>query len=135
MGRSKSGLFLFELIIVIALFAISSAMCMQLFAMAHNLSEKSTNTRMAVANAVSAAESFKITGSATEAANMMGLPVSEGILEAFYDNDWNTVPAEGRFRMTMEVDTGISPATAVIVVTDLEHGEELYRLEVKKFIR
>jgi len=136
MGRSKAGLFLFELIIVIALFAISSAMCMQLFAMAHNLSEKSMDTRMAIANAVSAAESFKMTGNAAETASMMDLPVSEGRLEAFYDNDWNIVAtAEGRYRMIMEVDTGVSPASAFIIVTDLERGEELYRLEVKKFIR
>ena len=135
MGHSKSGLFLFELIIVIALFAISSAMCMQLFAMAHNLSEKSANTRMAIANAGSAAESFKLTGDAAGVARMMDLPVLESRLEALYDNDWNIVPDGGRFRMTMKVDTGVSPAAAVIVVDDLERGAKLYRLEVKKFLR
>ena len=56
MGRSKSGLFLMELIIVTAFFAVASVICIQLFAMSHSLSTRSIGMQMAVVNAQSAAE-------------------------------------------------------------------------------
>lgn len=56
--KSKSALFLIELIIAILFFALSSAVCAQLFAKAHLISQKSTDVTMAVNRAQTAAEEF-----------------------------------------------------------------------------
>ena len=52
--NSKSALFLMELIIAILFFAISSAVCVQLFVKAHLMSRDTTDLNHAVACAESA---------------------------------------------------------------------------------
>lgn len=58
-SSSKSGLFLIELIIVIAIFSIASAICIQVFARAHTASQHSTDIGAAVQLAQNYAEQYK----------------------------------------------------------------------------
>lgn len=58
MKKSKSSLFLMELIIVIFFFALTSAVCMQVFVKAHFVAEKTKNTNLAILWADNAAECF-----------------------------------------------------------------------------
>lgn len=58
MQKSKSALFLMELIIVILFFALTSAVCMQVFVKAHTIGKKTEGTNYAVLWADNAAECF-----------------------------------------------------------------------------
>ena len=59
-SSSKSGLFLIELIIAIVFFAVSSAICTQLFVKAHVISTRSNDLNIAAQIAQSYAENFKL---------------------------------------------------------------------------
>lgn len=58
MQKSKSALFLMELIIVIFFFALTSAVCLQVFVKAHVVSERTKNMNEAVLWADNASEIF-----------------------------------------------------------------------------
>ncbi len=133
-GSSKSGLFLMELIIAIAFFAVASAICIQLFAKAHILSAESSSLHMAVSTAQSAAACFKSTdGSSQDMARLLSATVQGDTLTAGYDADGK--PAEdGQFQLTVQLDTAISPATATIVVTDTTRSTVLYQLVATKYL-
>jgi len=124
-----------ELIIAIAFFAVSSAICVQLFAMAHTLSTRSVSIQMAVMNAQSAAESFKSTGGDIDSMMYVLQAFSlHGSLMAVFDENWNSASEDIRFIMIVEMDTSSVPATATITVTDSMLGEELYSLTVKRYL-
>lgn len=57
-SNSKTSLFLMELIIAIAFFALASAVCVRLFVSAHLLAEKNTNLNNSVLWCQNLAESF-----------------------------------------------------------------------------
>lgn len=59
MKVSKSGLFLFELIVVIFLFTLSAAVCINIFANSYNYSTDSENLTKSSLNAMTVAEVFK----------------------------------------------------------------------------
>jgi prepilin-type N-terminal cleavage/methylation domain-containing protein len=80
-GRSKSGLFLIELLIVIAVFAVCAAICVSLFAEAHLTAALSRDTTHAVNLARNAAEEFKATGR-----------IEREVY--YYDGEWNPVQDE-----------------------------------------
>ena len=58
MPKSKSALFLMELIIVILFFALTSAVCMRVFVKAHDVAHETESANYAVLWADNAAECF-----------------------------------------------------------------------------
>lgn len=66
MQKSKSALFLMELIIVIFFFALTSAVCLQVFVKAHSVSENTKDLNEAILWADNAAEIFFEHGNDTE---------------------------------------------------------------------
>jgi hypothetical protein len=137
MTRSKSGLFLMELIIVIAFFSLTSAVCIQLFATAHRFSTRSMGLQRSVINAQSAAEAFKMTGGNLERmSDLLGADLQGSVLFMEYDANWNPVSDEetwARFVLSVETNIEIVPATAVINVFDILLAEHLYELNVKGY--
>lgn len=69
--RSKSALFLIELIIAVLFFSIASAVCMQLFAHAHVLSERSAALDSAMLTLESCAEVYAANGADLESASAL----------------------------------------------------------------
>ena len=135
MSRSKSGLFLMELIIVITFFAVAGAVCMQLFAAAHRLSTRSIGMQMAVISAQSAAESFKAAGGDMDLmASLLGGTFEGDLLVLGFDENWVPASADIRFEMVVETDTAVIPAVAIISVSDRLLDEELYKLTVKSYL-
>ncbi len=61
-NRSKSGLFLIELIIALLFFAVGAVVCVQMFLHAHNTTEYSKRLSSAVAGAQTAAEIYEVGG-------------------------------------------------------------------------
>lgn len=85
--RSKTPLFLMEVLIMLLVFSICAAVCLQLFAGAKGISEGSKNLDMAVVHAQKAAEYWKSThGDLKETASLMGaLPDEDGF--KIYDEE------------------------------------------------
>ena len=135
MNRSKSGLFLMELIIAICFFAISSAICIQLFAAAHTLSQRSKGIQMAVINAQSVAEGFRVFGSDMETlASFWNASPTGNSFVAWFNRDWENVAYSERFSMTVRADKSVVPARLSITVTDTVLEHELYSVSVSRYM-
>ena len=67
MKISRTAIFLFELMFVILIFTVATAVCSALFAKAYSFSTRSHDLPMAMLRAESAAEDFKAGGGAAEA--------------------------------------------------------------------
>ena len=135
MSRSKSGLFLMELIIAICFFAVASAICVQLFAAAHTLSRRSIGIQMAVTNAQSVAEGFKMLGDDIDTlAGIWQVPAAGGGFTAWFDEDWGMSEGGGRYEMIVEVDLESVPAIASITVVDTVFGTMLHSLSVRRYL-
>jgi len=80
MNRSKSTLQLIEQIIVIAVFAVCAAVCVNIIATSYLMTARAVDTRNALSVAETAAEGFKAVGG-----NMDDVRL-------FFDEDW--LPAE-----------------------------------------
>ena len=135
MARSKSGLFLMELIIAICFFAVASAIFVQLFAHAFTLSQRSKGIQMAVMNAQSVAEGFRgLEGDIDTLASFWRASASDGGFVAWFDDDWANVAHNSRFRMAVEVDLLTVPATIDINVTDTMFDTELYSTRLRRYL-
>ena len=87
-ASSKTGLFLFELIVMIMLFSLSAAVCMRIFGMARSFTDYGRNLSNASLAAQSAAECFKSSGSLEKTAGIMGGEIKDGGVFVYYDEDW-----------------------------------------------
>ena len=89
-SRSKSSLFLMELIIVIMFFTISAAICMEIFANAKVKNDYSRNVANAAFKAESIAEVYKNENGDLDKLSQKykGTKTSDGVLEIYYDIDW-----------------------------------------------
>lgn len=138
---SKSGLFLIELIIAIVFFALTSAVCVQLFVRAHLVSRSSSETTTAVIEARNAAECFRASGgSAEKLASLLGsgAPEISGESEryaVYYDGDWQRVSAREKASYELSVDVGSEGGLATAGVAVRRIGEEsvIFRLESKSY--
>jgi Tfp pilus assembly protein PilE len=137
MKISKSAIFLFELMFVILIFAISAAVCSSIFAEAYGVSTRSEELTMAVVKAESAAEEFKAgegeTAKALEAGN-------GGHVVRFYDQDWNPINEEGKAMYALVLRPGASELNgvrtcdiAVKKVPATGATKEIFRLQAKRF--
>lgn len=127
-SRSKSSLFLMELIIVLMFFSLCAATCMQIFANAKVKTDYSRDLTNAAFTAESAAEVYKACGGDLEetASKLGGTADSDGRLVLYYNSDWETAAkADAAFVMTVtETETG-SIEKAFIEIENAE-GENIF---------
>ena len=152
--KSKSALFLIELIIAILFFALSSAICVQLFAKAHLISQKSSNVTMAINCAQTAAELVQRYPSGGEALRQ-GLRASRGqaqvisynkeddtfgikpsgigdAYEVYYNAEWDAlppgewmaVPPDARYRMMMALENDEDGMARAVIVVSVIEGDK-----------
>ncbi|MCL2492566.1 MAG: hypothetical protein FWF33_00785 [Clostridiales bacterium] len=95
MKVSKSAVFLFELMIVIAIFTAAAAICMQIFAASFRQSEQSRALTMSAVNAQTVAERFKADAAAEQA-------------PLWFDRDWKQVKTEADAYYTVTLVPQIS---------------------------
>ena len=97
-SRSKSGLFLMELIIVILFFSISAAICMRIFSTAKIKSDYSRDISNASVVAQSCADSFKAYNGDPEktAIAIEGAKLSDSVVIAYYDSDWKRTDSKNK---------------------------------------
>lgn len=155
MRVSKSGLFLFELIVVIFLFTISSAVCISIFAKSYSFSTDSEALTMSSLKAQTVAETFKDNkGDAGSDAQAIAEAIkanndthdvilSEGsgsygefVMNAYFNKNWdNTDDMNKVYTMTIMGDDGEftkegGVIRAVIEVTD--NDKMIFEMEVRK---
>jgi len=131
--RSKSTLFLIEQLIVIAVFAICAAACINILTAAFFISNNTSAEDHAILRAESAAEVFKATGG-DEGAVMSILGGTSGVrggypgVTVFYDTGWQN-SSEENASYVLHIGyrpTGISNSLVVAELTvDRITGEEL----------
>lgn len=133
---AKSGLFLMELIVVILFFALSSAVCVQLFVRAHLISIKSSDLTMAVTKAQTAAECFKSSDGTEDAlSSLLGARRDGGALVVDYDGRWEqTAPGDAVYRMVVEVGSRGAVASAGIRIEKQGQNEPVYQVSAQKYI-
>lgn len=137
MGKSRTSLFLMELIIVILFFSIASAVCMQLFAKAHLTSVKTKELNHAVAIAQSYAEVMRGTDGSMNSivAEFPEAIVTDNYMEIFYDSDFKVCTPENASYVS---DVTITPNGAIqnitIVFVKLSDYTEVYRLDATKYM-
>ena len=127
--RSKSSLFLMELIIVLMFFSLSAAICMKVFA----ISKVKTDTARDLAQASFAAESFAEVykeyngdmGKVGEYYSVNGATSDTKKMVFFYDKEWNRITDGGEavYSMNIATDRDKNLLRASIKVAKVEDGD------------
>ena len=121
MKVSKSAVFVFELMIIILVFALAAAVCTRTFAASYSISKESHELTMSSINAQTVAERFKA-----------GSPDS-GTL--YFDKNWRAADAKDAwYTVALEEQDG-RPWMREAFVSVYEKGREaaIYSLHVKRF--
>lgn len=152
MKVSKSGLFLFELIVVIFLFTVSAAICISIFANSYSFSSQSENLTEASLKAETVSEVFKKTGGDSESiikamdsegpthdiimANEDG--VEKYTLNFYYDKMWNSTDEHNKkYVFTVNVGPSNRTKTGYILKADItvvEGQENIFKMNTKKYL-
>ncbi len=132
--HAQSSLFLMEMMVVILFFALTSAICVHLFAQSYQTAKHSEDLTNGVLQAESAAELYKSTaGDLQQTAELLDAKwEAVGSLTVLYDAHWQIVQQDGAYQLTMSAAQETLIPTAEIVIRTLE-GKEIYRLTVKAY--
>lgn len=90
--RSKTPLALMEQVVMVLVFALAAALCLQVFVFSNQMSEKNRDTDRAVVLAQNTAELLKACGGVEEAAVTAGGQIRQMLWSTYYDEDLNPVP-------------------------------------------
>ena len=133
--RSRSPLVLIEQLVMILVFALAAALCLQAFVAADRMSARNRAVDRAVVECQRVAEKLKGSGGSTGAVQLSGGAVVEKILSVqyYYDGDWNAVEQDEGWTYQLAVSGQTPPAAGLckahIRAVDREDSE-LFSLEV-----
>ncbi|MET0017768.1 hypothetical protein [Oscillibacter sp.] len=136
--RGKATLALMEQLVMVMVFALAAALCVQAFAASNRMSETAAARDRAVQLAQSAAEIMKSRGrdmaqAQSAAMDRLGGQLSQGVWYVLYDRDWNEVSDDGSkdavYRLEALPDSDAGQPKAEIRVS-VEDGETLTSLPV-----
>lgn len=137
-GKSKTSLFLMELIMTVMLFSVCSAVCLKLFVNAHMLDKKTVELNNAVAIAQGFAEVMRGTDGSMDAiceiypASVIG---NDSYFEVYYDENFNQCEYSAA---KYAADVTLTPDGAIqnmeVVIIRLEDYEEVYSLTATKYM-
>lgn len=141
MNRSKTSLFLMELIIAILFFSLSCAVCIQLFFKAHHVSRKSEDLSSAVLWCENVAELFR--GCDGDMSEMTALledtdhfritTDADDEFSIFFDEDWNPITEASHVTYEIQCEIYDKDDFQTAVITALDGSEELYSLTSEIF--
>ncbi len=134
--RSKTRYFLIELVVNCLIFALSAAVCLNLFVSGYLQNENSRELSVATLESQNAAETIKSIGDNTELIiNALGATKVGEALYIYYDEEWNKTSSEdSAFSIKITTNTQNGILTANILAEDLTDNEEIYLLEVNKYL-
>lgn len=137
-SKSKSSLFLMEMIVTLLFFSIASAICVQLFAQSHILSRQADELNIAVSVSQSFIEVMRGTDGGIDAIAEQ-FPYAERIstssLEQYYDADYTECSYEDACYVA-EVTLSQTNAFQIMDTRfiNLETKEIIYELSATKYI-
>lgn len=132
--KSKAPLIMMEQMVMILVFALAAALCLQAFVLSDQVSEKGQARDKAVVLCQNAAEVLQASGGDMAAAATLlgGGAYEEDSLMIDYDKDWER--AQGSMRYTLgasRLESGVPGlGSAAVWVRDEAGDEELFRLNV-----
>lgn len=104
--RSKTPLALMEQVVMVLVFALAAALCVQVFVLSDRVSRENAARDRAMLEAQNAVELLKSTDGTTaerlsRAAETLGGQYEQGLLYLDYDKNWNPVDGmDGVYRLT-----------------------------------
>jgi Tfp pilus assembly protein PilE len=121
MKTSKSAIFLFELMIIILVFTLASAICTQIFVRSYTMSQESRALTMGSINAQTVAEQFKSTGNAPD--------------DLYFDKEWSAASEEDAYYTVKFEDNGSTEEmkSADVKIYQTGKNDSIYTLHVKRF--
>lgn len=136
--KSKTSLFLMELILTILMFSVCGAVCMKLFAASNTLGKQTKELNGSVACAQGFVEVMRGTDGTIEEIMAMypsAIKGEDGFFEVFYDKDF----MECDFSKAAYVgDVTLTPLGAIqnmeVKIVRLEDYEEIYTLSATKYM-
>lgn len=137
-SKSKTSLFLMELIITILLFSVCSAVCMKLFAASNLLSKQTKELNNAVACAQGYVEVMRGTSGDFNdivAIYKNAVVIDETTFEVFYDGDFN--PCEynnAKYISDIIVEPNGAIQNIIVKIIRLEDYAEIYNLTATKYM-
>ena len=99
--RSKSPLTLMEQLVMILVFALAAALCLQIFVFADRSSARNEKTDHAVLACQNAAETIKA-ANLEDAAHLLGGTFSNGALSVRYDENWELTETDCTYLLQAE---------------------------------
>ena len=130
--KSKAPLVMMEQIIMVLIFALASALCVQMFVLAENLSKRTEAQNRAVVEVQNAAESIKAKGLEAYVQEKEAERTKEGFLLSF-DSSWNRVSEQEQAIYHIKLCPNNSDSEyfwSMDIVATEKDGEELFRVPV-----
>lgn len=136
--KSKTSLFLMEMIITVMLFAGCSAVCVRFFALAHTISEDTRELNESVSLAQGFAEVMRGTNGDIDsiiAHYPEAVKGGEDFFEVFYDKDFNTCKFEDAvYASDVSLQTNGAIQNMEVSVVRLSDYKEIYNLTATKYM-
>lgn len=132
-NESKAPLILMEQVIMVLVFALVAALCIQAFVLARTLSVRMTDRDRAMNVSQTLAETAKACGGDLEAVReKLGGETDGERLLFFYDSEWKVSDqADASFLMVFEKEDGAGFCkNGWITVTDISNEKELSSLNI-----
>ena len=138
--RSRAPLALMEQMVMLLVFALAAALCLQAFVRSDGLSRRSEERSRAVVLCQNAAEAIRAAeGDFQEAAALLGTELwNEDSLSIFYGADWQMAAPQSPGVYPFGYTLGVSRRSAEVPglgeaqvwMKDDESGDELFRIQV-----
>lgn len=135
--KSKAPLMLMEQMIMLLVFALAAALCLQAFVKSEQMSDRSKDRDRAVTIAQTAAETIRHCGgdmghALAEAAEILGGKYEQGLLWLDYDADWKPGQSEEGFRLAAQgVPSDVDGLwKALVQVTEEPSEDILFEIEI-----
>ena len=135
----RSSLFLLELIIAILFFCLASAVCVRFFVKSHLIERDTTALNHAANYASSVAEMVRSSEDLPACLKEQfpeGASRQEGDYMIYFNHDWNTCSEDdAAYSLNLSYKQADNFLLGRIVVSDSQESEEIYSLEVKKYLQ
>lgn len=131
--KSKAPLALMEQLMMILVFALAAALCLQLFVLSNTLSRDGETRDQAVTAVQNAAETLKANDGSFEAlAALRGGVLTKKGCQIGYDDNWQVVPVEkAAFVVTAESAVNDQPLLGSAIVTVKgANGKEWFQITI-----
>ena len=132
--RSRTPLVLMEQMVMLLVFALAAALCLQVFVQSNNISTDEQSLCRAAFVCQSAAETIRSRGgdadhALSEAAELLGGRYEGGRLFVEYDEDWNAAPG-GPCLLTAASVPSETEGLHMALVTAQRGGETIFEISV-----